>query len=240
MKTLALFLFLSGIGNSSLFGQENTLRVEIKALFLNEKTELEKWYKFENEKESENGREYREEDSVIFESLRFYLSGFELTRNGKSVWKESESYHLIDLENPASCEILLNIAKNTNFDRIRFYLGIDSLTNSGGVKGGDLDPVKGMYWTWQTGYIHFKLEGKSNLCPTRNNQFSLHIGGYSFSQNTLQTLEFSVSDPDKVTIELDLLRFLEEIDLRDQNHVMSPGAQAVKLSQQLALLFQNR
>lgn len=235
MKILALFAFLTCIVPVS--GQEKTLRVEIRPLFDTEKMELETWYKLEKQNENES-RKLSGEDSVLFESLRFYLTGFEVTHKGKSVWKESESYHLIDAENPASCEIRLNIAKKTDFDGIRFYLGVDSLTNSGGVKGGDLDPVKGMYWTWQTGYIHVKLEGKSNLCPTRNHQFSLHVGGYSFPQNTLQTLEFAVNDPEKITVEIDLQHFLAGIDLRNQNHIMSPGTEAVKLSQQLASLFQ--
>jgi hypothetical protein len=35
------------------------------------------------------------------------------------------------------------------YDQIQFQLGIDSLTNVSGAMGGDLDPTKGMYWTWQ-------------------------------------------------------------------------------------------
>ncbi|MGV3630561.1 MAG: MbnP family protein [Bacteroidota bacterium] len=225
MNKLLLFLFLSGIGNPFLFSQ-NTFRLKINPMFGAEKLQLESWYKLSDQ------------DSVVIESLRFYLSGFELTRGGTSIWKENESYHLIDPEDPASCQISLNFAKNTDFDGIRFYLGIDSLTNSGGVKGGDLDPVKGMYWTWQTGYVHFKLEGKSNLCPTRNQQFSLHLGGYSFPQNTLQVLDFKLTDLQAASLDLDLKNFLDGTGLQSTNHIMSPGPEAVKLSRQLAVLFQ--
>ncbi|MCE3296950.1 MAG: hypothetical protein K0R65_2664 [Crocinitomicaceae bacterium] len=230
MKNAFLFCFLICY---TAFGQAN-LPVEVSLFFKGEKLELEKWYIYESEKQNEKDENV---DSVLFESLRFYLSGFELTKKGKSVWKEKESYHLIDAENPASCQINLNFAKNTDFDGLKFNLGIDSITNSGGVKGGDLDPVKGMYWTWQTGYIHFKLEGKSNLCPTRDNQFSLHLGGYSFSQNTMQSLSFDLKNPEKAVLELDLSDFLRGIDFKNLNHVMSPGAEAVRLSQQAAALF---
>jgi hypothetical protein len=43
---------------------------------------------------------------------------------------------------------------------------------------GDLDPIKGMYWAWQSGYINMKIEGKSSSCRTRKNEFQFHIGGY--------------------------------------------------------------
>ncbi len=224
MKKLLHLYFVFCLANC--FAQE-PISVELDLLFGAEQFQLEKWYKL------------GEQDSVYFESLRFYLSNFELTAKGKNSWKENESYHLIDAENPASWKIQLNPAKNSTFDSISFHLGIDSLTNAGGVRGGDLDPVKGMYWTWQTGYIHFKAEGKSNLCPTRKQQFSLHIGGFSFPDNTCQEIVLPLNGT-KARVAFDLQAFMKKIDLRTQNNVMSPGPQAVELSQKLAALFQSR
>ena len=79
-------------------------------------------------------------------------------------------------------------------DKIKFNLGIDSLTNVSGVMGGDLDPTKGMYWTWQSGYINFKMEGSSAVCPTRNHEFQFHIGGYQDPFYAMQTLELEVKN----------------------------------------------
>ena len=67
--------------------------------------------------------------------------------------------------------LALQIPSNIPFSKLKFQLGIDSLTNVSGAMGGDLDPTKGMYWTWQSGYINMKIEGKSNSCKTRKNQF---------------------------------------------------------------------
>lgn len=43
---------------------------------------------------------------------------------------------------------------------ITFSLGVDSLKQAKPLYSGDLNPLKYMYWTWQSGYIQLKAEGK--------------------------------------------------------------------------------
>jgi hypothetical protein len=66
---------------------------------------------------------------------------------------------LIDFDENDSNALCLEIPDDIEFDAIQFNLGLDSLTNVSGALGGDLDPTKGMYWTWQNGYVNFKLQG---------------------------------------------------------------------------------
>jgi hypothetical protein len=176
-------------------------------------------------------------DSVLIETLKFYISGIELLHKGKVVWQEKNSFHLIDVSNEKTMNLFCLVPANIQFTQLKLNLGIDSTTNVSGALGGDLDPTKGMYWTWQSGYINFKLEGKSNLCKTRANEFQLHLGGYQFPFNGLKTVTFNVINKNKTTIILDMEQFLNSLHLSQQNHIMSPKAESVLLSETVSKLF---
>tara|TARA_B100000809_G_C15092336_1_gene513668 strand:+ start:1090 stop:1674 length:585 start_codon:yes stop_codon:yes gene_type:complete len=169
--------------------------------------------------------------------VRFYISNIQLLKNGKVVATEKDSYHLIDASDKSSLSMAIPVKSKIDYDEIFFLLGIDSLTNFSGVMGGDLDPTKGMYWAWNSGYINFKLEGKSPLCETRNNEFSFHLGGYSAPYPSYQIIKLAVKKSNQLTIKVDFAQFLEQIDLAKQTKVMSPGKLAQDLSIQVAKLF---
>ena len=99
------------------------------------------------------------EDSVEINRFKFYISNLSFFNNEQLVFEEEASAHLIDLGNFESLSFQIDIPSNLVYNKIAFTLGIDSLKNHEGVFGGDLDPTLGMYWTWQSGYINFKMEG---------------------------------------------------------------------------------
>lgn len=175
--------------------------------------------------------------AIRIDVLKFYISNIAFFKNDKLVWKEPNSFHLVNMENPSSLKWSITNPKNKRFDSIQFSIGIDSSTNMAGVMGGDLDPTKGMYWTWQTGYIHFKLEGNSPDCPTRQNIFQYHIGGYQYPFNTFRTLRLKTKNKKNIYIRTDIKPFLDEIDISKQNEIMSPNKDAVMLSEKLTKLF---
>lgn len=177
-------------------------------------------------------------DSVVFETIKFYISGIILTRDGVDVLAEKNSFHLINAEQEESLTVFMLLPRHLQFNGLSFNLGIDSLNNVSGALGGALDPSNGMYWTWQSGYINFKLEGRSNLCATRKNEFHLHLGGYSSPDNALQRISSKVSQMDNIVVNLPLDKYLSAIDLSRQNMVMIPGKQAVELSHIAAGLFE--
>ncbi|MGZ3862330.1 MAG: MbnP family protein [Bacteroidia bacterium] len=173
-------------------------------------------------------------DSLSIETFRFYVSKISLMKNGKEVYTEKKSFHLIDLEKNLRFTLKL---KKTNFDAIKFCVGIDSVTNVSGVMGGDLDPVNGMYWAWQSGYINFKLEGISKVCPTRNNVFQFHIGGYLPPNQSIRTVSLPANDANKISIHVDLEKFINGIDLKTTNEIMSPSEKAVSLAKLYQTIF---
>ena len=156
------------------------------------------------------------------------------------MFEEQNSVHLIDASKIETLEMSLPMPEAIDFDALQFDLGIDSMLNVSGAKGGDLDPTNGMYWTWQNGYINFKLEGKSEYSPARNNEFQFHLGGYQSPFNNLKKISQSVSNTDTLIFILDVENILNEIDLSKMNHVMSPGENALLLSSIVSASFSLR
>lgn len=180
----------------------------------------------------------KEKESIVLETLRFYISGIQLLQNDSLVWQEKESYHLYDLEEAKS--IALQVPVAVTYNRIRFYAGIDSLTNVSGAMGGELDPVRGMYWTWQSGYINFKAEGRSSTSTHPKKEFQLHLGGYESSNNALRQITLSTRSHADIDVYFDLQQFLQAAELAKRSHIMSPGPEAVKLSAMAAQCFKTK
>ncbi len=174
------------------------------------------------------------EDSVHFEVIKFYISNLQFFQDQQMVAALDKTHILIDAEKPASMSITLPKVK---FNKIKFNIGVDSLTNVSGAFGGDLDPTNGMYWTWQSGYINFKIEGITESCPARNHLFQFHLGGYQYPFNTLQKVELDIKDSKVIYINVANDKLLEQIDLQKITQVMSPNQTALKVSQLLPSIF---
>jgi len=170
--------------------------------------------------------------TVTIESLRFYLSNFSFSTESKEVWKEENSYHLIDVSNPSSLKVIMNVPANLNFDHLHFLLGTDSIVNVSGVMGGDLDPTKGMYWAWNSGYINFKIEGMLNQNP-----FEYHLGGYSYPYSSSQHINLKTNSTNHIKVQLDLRDFFEKIPPSNKHKIMSPSIESVELMVILSQLF---
>ena len=213
------------IFSSNIFAQKNNI-LSIHHFWNDQKIVLDENYFLQNQ------------ESISIQTLKYYISSIQLLKNKKVVWKETKSFHLIDEEDSISKKI--KIAKkpiDIDFDEIVFNIGIDSVTNYRGVQGGDLDPTNGMYWTWQNGYINFKIEGKSTFCKTRNNAFQFHIGGYENGLATLQKVSLKINKKNPLEINLDIEKLFEKINLSNQNEIMQPCKEAVEIANKLPLLF---
>jgi hypothetical protein len=177
-------------------------------------------------------KEYKTAKSTVnIEALRFYISKISIS-DKKQTLTEENSYHLLDLEKPESLNIKIQNINAKRF-KLNFCLGIDSMTNVSGAMGGDLDPTKGMYWTWQSGYINFKLEGTYSRCKSRQNRFQYHLGGYAAEFSALQEIELSIKEKEKIIIEIAIDKFLEAANPEQLSEIMSPGTKAVELSKTL-------
>lgn len=223
MRKLGIFFFIliSMVVNA----QPQFHSLKFKFTFAGEEVELQKSYFSQ-----------AMNDSIQLETLKLYISNIHFKKDGKIVDTTSKRFYLIDLENKFSRDISFSTLGVKACDTLEFSIGIDSLTNVSGAMGDALDPVHGMYWAWQSGYINFKIEGKSNVCKTRNNVFQFHLGGYSSPYTSIQHIKLAISKTDNVTIEIPLDDLLEKIDIRNVNEVMSPGKKSVEISKIISSL----
>lgn len=187
-----------------------------------------------------NNQQYRTQngDSIYIDLLRFYLSSVQVQGGNNTRFIEQDSYHLFDAEETGSHTIILNNVPAGRYDSLCFFVGTDSLTNVSGAMGGDLDPTKGMYWAWNSGYINVKLEGRSNACKTRHNVFEFHIGGYMPPHQTvrrvvlpLKKIEIRENETTNVRLIVDLEKFFSRIQLAETNSMMIPSKQATQLAE---------
>ncbi|HZG24640.1 MAG TPA: MbnP family protein [Chitinophagaceae bacterium] len=102
-----------------------------------------------------------------------------------------DEHYLVDASATASSTISAKPIART-YNRISFRVGVDSSRNFSGAQTGALDPAKGMFWTWSSGYIMAKLEGSSPLSAQPNNRIEYHIGGFKDPDNVVKniTLDF--------------------------------------------------
>lgn len=181
-------------------------------------------------------------DSLSLSSFRFYVSDIELIYSDGSVYAEAESYHLLDAEDTASLLIEFKNAPSGKISTLRFQLGLDSLYSVSGALSGDLDPTKGMYWSWQSGYINVKLEGRSTDCPSRKNEFHFHLGGYLYPYKALRAIQLTVpgEQQQELIVLADVAQFFSSLDLSQTYSVMIPGKEALSLSEKMEKIFSIR
>lgn len=114
--------------------------------------------------------------------LKYYISGIVLLNENGS-WVTFRNYDLIDIDDANSSWITAPKIPFGRYTKLRFALGVDSVRNHIGAQDGDLDPIHGMIWDWNTGYIFYKHEGhyKANDGSTR--PLTQHLGtdrGFSY------------------------------------------------------------
>ena len=174
-------------------------------------------------------------EQVTFKECKFYLGKF--TLHSKDTVLHFDRYHLIDIENANTSTMSFPIPPSFYADSISFLLGIDSVTNISGIMDGDLDPLNGMYWAWNSGYINMKIEGITAKCPGRNNLFQFHIGGYQAPYQTAQKISCAFKRSQSVEIQMNVQNMLEKVQLNKEYQIMSPGKKAKEMSESMSTMF---
>jgi hypothetical protein len=150
------------------------------------------------------GQEYQNffNEPYKISAFKFYVQRIQMinTDSGKVFELPKDQYHLVDFGDSNTTKIKVGI-QPFKYNRIAFTIGVDSARNVSGAQTGALDPAKGMFWTWNTGYIMAKLEGNSPVATTPNNKFEYHIGGFRTGENVVE----------KITL---LFPYTTEIDLK--------------------------
>ena len=190
------------------------------------------------DKTLERNKKYISEskDTLEIDVLRFYISNVKFQYSDATTFSEPNSYHLIDIENPNSLRILITKTSDKTISKVSLSIGIDSLASVSGAMSGDLDPTKGMYWAWQSGFINMKIEGKSSSCKTRKNAFQFHIGGYMKPNYAIRTIELKPINSN-LEINVDVAEMFKFIKLSENNSIMIPGEKAMELADKAIEMF---
>ena len=206
-KTLALFVFLG----FHLFSQNTDFTIQIEHVVGHQKLKL-------------DSVEYLNALNQKFTVTKFkyYISQIILKTNDAKVFRSNSTY-LIDEENASSKNIVLKKIPSNNYISIEFIIGVDSLHNCSGAQSDALDPILGMFWTWKSGYIFLKLEGKSEASSAPAHLLEYHIGGYKWPDNCIRSIKINLESTSKnkkfssIKLKADVLQILENplsIDFR--------------------------
>jgi hypothetical protein len=176
--------------------------------------------------------------------LKYYISNLELLSN-KAKPRHIKSVYLIDAADPKNIYLDTYTAE---YNQLSFTIGVDSALNCSGAQSGALDPVNGMFWTWNTGYIYFKLEGYAAASTNDLQKIEYHIGGYTGPYKANRKVELNLPQPllikagksPIITINVDLDQFWmakNKISIATNSLIMSPGALAAAAADNLSAMF---
>jgi hypothetical protein len=173
-------------------------------------------------------------DSISFSTLKIYFSDFHFKDKISGRITSIDTLIFYDLAD-SSTHTLFNEISLINFESVGFTLGLDSSKNVSGELENAYDPLLGMYWAWNTGYINLKIMGESSAIPTNSHEFEFHLGGYRSPFATAQNIQIDLNDQ-YIYFDLEKL-FSESINLSKNHHIMLPGKDAFLISQGLSACF---
>jgi len=169
-------------------------------------------------------------NTYTFNVLKLYLSNFQ-GKNSSGETSLLMPLALVDLEHPDT----RNLGTiQQPLSSISFNFGTDSLTNVSGVLDGPLDPINGMYWAWNSGYINLKAEGFFTDSLNNTIPFEFHIGGYLPPFPTAQNITFDSLENSKIpSVILNMNEWLAIVIKEGHTNVMVPGKIATEISKRI-------
>ncbi len=173
-------------------------------------------------------------DSISFSTLKIYFSDFRFKDKISGRITSIDTLIFYDLAD-SSTHSFFNDLNLSNYESVAFTLGLDISKNVSGELENAYDPLLGMYWAWNTGYINLKIMGESSAVPTNSHEFEFHLGGYRFPFATAQTIQVDLNDQ-YIYFDLEKL-FSESINLTKNHHIMLPCKDAFLISQGLSACF---
>ncbi len=181
-------------------------------------------------------------ENIIVQKFKYYISNFSVTDNTGKITRLPPKYFLVD-ETDSLSKIISLVVPDIAISKISFLLGVDSIRNVSGIQTGALDPLKGMFWTWNSGYIMAKLEGSSTSSTIAGHYFAYHIGGFKHPMNTVRIIDLDVSQNNRcieMNISADINQWFKSksvCKISETPVCHSPGALAMKIADNYSTMF---
>lgn len=201
----------------------------------------------------EFGKSYQNffRQSFTVKTFKFYVHGIEMinTDSGKVFRTGADKYYLVDFSDSTTTELKLAVLPY-QYNRLGITIGVDSARNVSGAQTGALDPAKGMFWTWNTGYIMAKLEGTSPSSTAPGGVFEYHIGGFKEPDNVLrkpvllfpfgQSLDLKPGKTSEITVTANLGAWFynpHDIKFNENPVCTTPGLLAHQIADNYSKMF---
>jgi hypothetical protein len=175
-------------------------------------------------------------------TLNYFVSNIKLKKADGTELKIDDKYFLVKESVEASKTITLTDIPAADYTSVSFMIGVDSAKSVSDVskRTGVLDPASygtdNMYWSWNSGYIFFKMEGTSSKSAAAAKGYKLHIGGFggmsAKTANNLRTVTLAFgTDVAKVRkniapeihLGIDVQKvFGTNIKIAEKNEIMNP------------------
>jgi len=179
-------------------------------------------------------------EPITVTRFKYYISHISI--NEKEL---SPNTFLIDEANAAS-KTLSFTTGIASPQTLSFMIGVDSLLNVSGVQTGALDPLNGLFWTWNSGYIFAKLEGKSDSSHAPAHSVNYDVGGFRSPYNASRKIQLTIpvdiaktADP-VIVIDADLLKWFNAkhaIAIAKSPLCHQPGKLAMQLADNYSIMF---
>ena len=163
--------------------------------------------------------------------LRYYISDIALVYDDPKDIKKVYGIFLIDASKPESR--IIKIPRETgHLTGLTFQIGVDSILNCSGAQSGALDPLNDMFWTWNSGYVNFKLEGSSPVSVADLGRIEQHIGGFKGTGKTMRTVNLKVNCrpfPVRIYVNVDINKYWNGVNrfkIKNDPVLVTPGKEA--------------
>lgn len=219
-----VFLFFILLFHQSLMAQKNTFLV-FEHLFDNQKIGLEKPIITQFL------------DTIYISRLQYYVSNF--TNEKKTI---ENNYFLIAVDTQYHTK-KISIENFIPQKKLGFSIGIlpkHNQKNNLLKQKGDLDFNKGMFWTWENGYVFFKLEGYF-FVNNEKKGFIFHIGSNECFRNIVFD-NFIYKKNNTYQIKVNIEKFFPKKTIKEWTNnkgiTIMQGEKAKDWADRIPLLFQ--
>ncbi len=176
--------------------------------------------------------------------LQYYVTGINFSSNNSTTQANKEVF-LVKAFSDTVLRVPL-LSRKHKF--LTFQIGVDSAMHVAGAQRGALDPLNNMYWAWNTGYVHYKMEGYSTNSKSDLARIEYHIGGFEGGNKAMQQKNIYFTGKKKKSEKLKEIIITVNLDefwnketgfcIAAQPVVMKPGKEAVDISRRLPLMME--
>lgn len=171
---------------------------------------------------------------ITFTKLKFYVGNPVCFEKGRVINNVQNRYDLVDFSDSTALVVDFSLPSTT--DSLCISIGTDSLTNVSGLYDGVLDPLNGMYWAWNSGYINVKIEGASSFVSNDDHKFEFHIGGYMSPYTTVRQICITPYSQN-IHLNIDVSKVVKSNLLVDTPLITIPGMNASSFANAFKMSF---